>query len=106
MPDKAAAKVSKDAGNVEFKAGRYENAIKCYDTAIELDPEEAMYPSNRAMVYLKMCKWNEAEEDCTTALKIDPELAKVYFHPGRNPFTEVGLIGWTLLHCTDTHKVK
>ena len=100
MPDKAAAKVSKDAGNVEFKAGRYENAVKCYDTAIELDPEEAMYPSNRAMVFLKMSKWNEAEEDCTAALKIDPKLAKVHFHHGGHPFTGVRLIGWTI------HKVK
>ena len=77
MPDKAAAKVSKDAGNVEFKAGRYENAIKCYDTAIELDPDEVMYPANRAMVYLKMQKWEEAEKDCCTALEINPKYAKV-----------------------------
>ena len=77
MPDKAAAKISKDAGNVEFKAGRYDNAIKCYDTAIEMDPEEAMYPSNRAMVYLKMKKWEEAEKDCTAALEIDPKYTKV-----------------------------
>ena len=80
MPDKAAAKVSKDAGNVEFKAGRYDNAIKCYDTAIELDPEEVMYPANKAMVHLKMKKWEEAEKDCTSALEIDPKYAKVYFH--------------------------
>ena len=77
MPDKAGAKVAKDAGNVEFKAGRYENAIKCYDSAIELDPEEAMYPANRAMVYLKMKKWAEAESDCSTAIGLDPKSAKV-----------------------------
>ena len=77
MTDKAAAKVSKDAGNVEFKAGRYDNAIKCYDKAIELDAGEVMYPANRAMVLLKMKKWEEAEKDCTAALEIDPKYTKV-----------------------------
>ena len=79
MTDKAAAKVSKDAGNVQFKAGRYENAIKCYDKAMELDPGEVMYPANRAVVYLKMKRWEEAENDCTAALEIDSKYARVGF---------------------------
>ena len=77
MTDKAGAKASKDAANVEFKAGRYDNAIACYDKAVELDPGEVMYPANRAMVYLKMKKWEEAEKDCTAALEINPKYAKV-----------------------------
>ena len=77
MVDKEAAKAAKDEGNKEFQANNFENAINCYSEAIQLDPEEVQYPSNRAMVYLKMEKWKEAEDDCNTALTINPEFGKV-----------------------------
>ena len=45
---------------------------------IELDPEEVIYPANRANVYLRMKKWSEAEADCTNALKMNPKHPKVF----------------------------
>ena len=77
MGDKEAAKAAKHQGNKEFKADNFEAAIECYDKAIKLDPEEVQYPANRAMVHLKMEKWEEAEKDCDAALVIDPEFGKV-----------------------------
>ena len=77
MVDKERAKAAKDEGNKEFQADNFESAIKCYSEAIQLDPEEVQYPTNRAMVYLKMEKWKEAEDDCNTALTIDPDYGKV-----------------------------
>merc|ERR1719474_1540136 len=42
-----------------------------------------MYPANRAMVYLKMQKWEEAEKDCSTALDINPKYAKAFDRRGQ-----------------------
>ena len=47
------------------------------DQAVELDPGEVTYPANRANVHLKMKSWQEAENDSTAALKINPKYAKV-----------------------------
>ena len=77
MGDKAAAKKAMSEANVDFKAGKYEGSIEKYTKAMELDPKEVMYPANRANVYLKMKKWEEAEKDCTDALKINSNYAKV-----------------------------
>ena len=44
---------------------------------MKLDPGEDVYPANRANVYLKMKKWEEAETDCTDAIKLDPKASKV-----------------------------
>ena len=77
MTDKAAAKKSMSDANVDFKAGNYAGSLEKYTKAIELDPGEVMYPANRANVHLKMKNWAEAENDCTSALKINPKYAKV-----------------------------
>ena len=44
---------------------------------MKLDPSEDVYPANRANVYLKMKRWEEAEKDCTEAIKLDPKASKV-----------------------------
>ena len=51
--------------------------------ALELDPGEVTYPANRANVHLKMKSWQEAENDSTAALKINPKYAKVlpWYYP-------------------------
>ena len=77
MGDKAGAKKAMAEANVEFKAGNYSAAASLYSKAVELDPGEVTYPANRANVYLKMKKWEEAEKDCDDALKINPKFAKV-----------------------------
>ena len=77
MGDKAGAKKAMADANVEFKAGNYPTAASLYSKAVELDPGEVTYPANRANVYLKMKRWEEAEKDCDDALKINPKFAKV-----------------------------
>ena len=38
MVDVAAANTAKNAGNVAFKAKKFDEAIECYNKAVELDP--------------------------------------------------------------------
>ena len=80
MGDKKAASAAKNsgnAGNANFKKGAYEEALANYSTAIQLDPANVMYPANKAMVHLKMEKWEEAEQDCDQAIEMDDKYAKV-----------------------------
>lgn len=53
------AEAQKEEGNALFKAGAYEDAIKSYSRAIEIEPTCAVYYSNRAQAYLKV-QWPHA----------------------------------------------
>lgn len=74
--DVDAAEMLKEAGNEAFKAGRYEEAIRRYTEAMHLNPNNAVYPSNRAMAQLKLGNYSAAETDCDAALSIDNYLVK------------------------------
>lgn len=44
-------------GNALFKEGKYEAAINCYTTGIQLDPSNAVLSANRAMCLLKLKRY-------------------------------------------------
>lgn len=47
-----------------------------------LQPSDPIYPSNRAMAYLKLGKFQDAERDCTTALSLQPTNVKALWRRG------------------------
>lgn len=58
---KAVAKTAeewKTEGNAAYNSKDYFTALKYYTSAIDLDPSNAIYHSNRAMVHLKLCTSN------------------------------------------------
>ncbi|KAK4554835.1 hypothetical protein LTR86_007983 [Recurvomyces mirabilis] len=70
----------KDEGNTHFKAGRYQQAVELYTSALEVDPQNrgtnSKILNNRAMCYSKMKQWSEAREDCDKAIALDPSYIK------------------------------
>ncbi|KAL8120475.1 hypothetical protein AgCh_017590 [Apium graveolens] len=46
----------KEASNVAYKKKDFENAIKCYSQAVELDDTDISFLMNRVAVYLEMGK--------------------------------------------------
>lgn len=84
----------KARGNDLFKIGQWESAAECYSKGFNLfdltSPSTstatlssaAVVLSNRAMSYLKMKMWTEAEADCTRALELDPGNAKAFHRRG------------------------
>ncbi|VDM24675.1 unnamed protein product [Hydatigera taeniaeformis] len=69
------ADMEKEQGN----ESKYEEAIEHYTSAIRLSPENPLFYSNRALALCKLERFASAEADCSTALKIDPNLVKALY---------------------------
>jgi stress-induced-phosphoprotein 1 len=66
---KAAVK-KKEEGNEHYKNKRFEEAISAYDAAIELDPTNMTFYSNKAAVYFTDKKYDESIEMCLKAVEV------------------------------------
>ncbi|KAH8507190.1 hypothetical protein H0E87_009636 [Populus deltoides] len=71
------ATTEKELGNEYFKQKKFNEAIECYSRSIALSPTAVAY-ANRAMAYLKIKRFREAEDDCTEALNLDDRYIKAY----------------------------
>jgi len=60
--DKEEAKREKEKGNGFYKKKDFDNAIKHYDNAINLDPENMVYYNNKAAVYVELKDYDKARE--------------------------------------------
>eukprot|EP00753_Platysulcus_tardus_P001127 PLAT11082.1.p1 GENE.PLAT11082.1~~PLAT11082.1.p1 ORF type:complete len:428 (+),score=237.79 PLAT11082.1:31-1314(+) len=72
----------KAEGNEAFKAGRYEEAVELYTSAIERDGENATYYCNRAGAYSGLGKWEAASKDAKKAVTLRPRYAKAHVRLG------------------------
>ncbi|GJQ74966.1 putative import receptor [Trypoxylus dichotomus] len=75
------AQFYKDQGNNYFRKGKYDEAIKYYNKAIEACPEEStidlsIYYQNRAAAYEQLKKWSAVISDCTKALEYNERYEK------------------------------
>ncbi|KAG6537202.1 RNA polymerase II-associated protein 3-like [Zingiber officinale] len=71
------ASSEKELGNECFKQKKFSEAIDCYSRSIALSPTSVAF-ANRAMAYLKLKRYEEAESDCTEALNLDDRYVKAY----------------------------
>ncbi|KNC95962.1 uncharacterized protein SPPG_08567 [Spizellomyces punctatus DAOM BR117] len=74
--------LEKEKGNAWFKKGDYKRAILCYSKSMQLDPTSAVLPVNRALAYLKLDRFAEAEADCTQGIEMDPKNVKALWRRG------------------------
>ncbi|KAL7749335.1 hypothetical protein RI367_005206 [Sorochytrium milnesiophthora] len=72
---------AKEEGNKAFQAQQYADAVRLYTHALTVDPANtatnAKLYSNRATAHAKLDKHEEAIDDCTKALELDPKFYKV-----------------------------
>jgi tetratricopeptide (TPR) repeat protein len=70
----------KKEGNDAFQRGAQEEAVAAYTEALAVDPENTSFNStlyaNRAAAYSKLGKNQQALDDCTRALDLDPTYLK------------------------------
>ncbi|KAF2267852.1 TPR-like protein [Lojkania enalia] len=83
QPPTIDAESYKAAGNKFFKIKDYAQAIKEYSKAIEADPKNATYYSNRAAALMSANRFIEALEDCKIADELDPGNMKIQLRLGR-----------------------
>ncbi|KIW86728.1 uncharacterized protein Z519_12641 [Cladophialophora bantiana CBS 173.52] len=80
----------KAAGNKFFKAKDYDRAIVEYTKAVDAEPSNPTYLSNRAAAYISANKYSQALGDSLQASRLDPKndkilhrLARIYTSLGR-----------------------
>lgn len=71
------AEEEKTKGNAAMGQKNYEEAIKHYTNAIELDPTNHVLYSNRSAAYVNISKFEEALKDGEKAVEVNPSWGKV-----------------------------
>jgi len=69
-------------GNTEFMKKEYENALKSYSKAIELNPKSALAHVKRGNTYSALQKFDEAIVDFSIAISIDDKNGEAYYGRG------------------------
>lgn len=64
---------AKELGNAAYKKKEFETALEHYGRAMELDPENMTYLTNRAAVYLEQARYPECIEECERAVELGRE---------------------------------
>ncbi|PSR74464.1 hypothetical protein PHLCEN_2v9811 [Hermanssonia centrifuga] len=79
------AEKQKELGNTAFTSKKFQDAVEHYSRAIEYNPNEPNYSSNRAAAYMALKKYKPATADCQHALSIqgDSPSAKVLIRLAR-----------------------
>ncbi len=72
------AKEERVRGNERVAAHDYEDAVRCYERSIKLDPSEAATYSNRALAYLRLGSCQNAVNDADAAVELNPGYLKAY----------------------------
>jgi serine/threonine-protein phosphatase 5 len=69
----------KNKGNAAIAHKDWRGAVVFYDKAIELDPTQAVFYSNRAQSHIKLESFGFAISDATKAIELDPNYVKAYY---------------------------
>jgi serine/threonine-protein phosphatase 5 len=69
----------KNHANEQFKAGHYDVAQQLYTKAIELNPHNGVFYTNRSIAYLRTELYGYALEDAAKAIELQPLVAKGYY---------------------------
>lgn len=77
----------KAAGNQLVSQRDFKAAIEKYTAAIQLDPTNPVYYSNRAAAHSQLGAHDDAIEDALKALEVDPTFAKAYSRLGHGYFS-------------------
>lgn len=71
-----------DQGIENSQAGRYDQAIKDFDKALQSKPNDPLLITYRGIVYYAKGQNDRALQDFNKALAIDPKFARAYYQRG------------------------
>lgn len=72
----------KEQGNKALQAGQFDEAIEAYSKAIEINPNDQVFFSNRSAAYLSKGDADNALSDGNRCIEINPNWAKGYSRKG------------------------
>ncbi|NXJ79619.1 TOM34 protein, partial [Trogon melanurus] len=72
------ARKLKEEGNELVKKGNHKKAVEKYSESLKLNQDCATY-TNRALCYLSLKQYQDAVQDCTEALRLDPKNVKALY---------------------------
>ena len=72
-----------DKGMEFGKEGKFEEALDCFNKAIETYPKNHRFFANRSLTCFLLSQFNEALEDAEKAISLNPENSKTYFNKGK-----------------------
>lgn len=72
-PNGPTAEEVKEQGNTAFKAKKYTEAIESYTKAIDMNPGEPSYLTNRAAAYMALKRFRPALSDCQQAATLQSD---------------------------------
>uniref|UniRef100_A0A0K8TBK0 Stress-induced-phosphoprotein 1 n=1 Tax=Lygus hesperus TaxID=30085 RepID=A0A0K8TBK0_LYGHE len=81
--DPVKAEEAKEKGNEFFKNGNYAEAVTFYTEAINRNPDDSKYYSNRAACYTKLAAFDLGLKDCDKCLELDPKFIKGWIRKGK-----------------------
>jgi len=75
----ANSNLKKNAGNRAFTQGKFDQALKSYNEAIEIWPENHILYSNRSATYLQLKNYDKALEDAEHCISLAKDFPKGFF---------------------------
>lgn len=81
--DPVKAEEEKELGNQKYKDGDYPAAIKHYSEAVQRNPDDPKYYSNRAACYTKLAAFDLGLKDCEKVVELDPKFIKGWIRKGK-----------------------
>lgn len=78
-------------GNHLIESGRFDEALACFDKAIEIDDRDAGVWNNKGVALYRMRRFEDALACFDRALRMNPRDAKVWRNKG-NVLVELGML--------------
>ena len=69
-------------GVAQYHKGDYDQAVRDYDEAIQLDPDDAESYYNRGLAHYHNAAYDQAVRDYDEAIRLDPDDAESYYNRG------------------------
>ena len=70
----------KELGNKAFGQGDFKEAERMYTIAIQKDPENAIFFTNRAFSRIKMESWDPCIDDCLSSIELNSGNMKAFYY--------------------------